>query len=384
MEAKRRTTARNAAAAKPRDCDIKAKVSGTVAMDDFDIAQQAFREYYDANISRWRDAEKSLQAQILGVLSDQPAFATPHVVSRIKSCEECISKFQRKYLAPLADAKARYAIQDHIVDLIGLRIICLYETDIVEIARLLEAEFDVLAISDKAREVEITADTFRYKGLHLDMALSERRRALPAYSQLASMRFEVQVRTAIQDAWSTLDHAIKYKKDVPHELSRRVNALAALFEIADREFLAIRNQISDFADDAPSTADAHSTDGLQKHFPRFQFDERRVRGFVEQLHSHSPTMTPTDLENAMTTAKASLLEYATHQWFGYRNTLNPLTLARHAAYLRDPAAYANLLSEAQRVRFDEWRESATRNGHRRVEPDSGVFDDGQEPDWFPE
>lgn len=218
-------------------------------MNAFDLAQQAFREYYDANISVWRDAERSLRAQILGVLADQPTFATPHVVSRIKAREECISKFQRKYLAPLAEAKARYAIKDYIGDIVGIRIICLYETDIVEIARLLEAEFDVLAVTDKAREVEVTPDTFRYKGLHLDMALRERWRALPAYSRFASMRFEVQVRTAIQDAWSTLDHAIKYKKDVPHEISRRINALAALFEIADREFLAIRNQISDLAGD---------------------------------------------------------------------------------------------------------------------------------------
>lgn len=230
-------------------------------MNDFDRAKREFRDYYDANIAMLRDAEKSLRTQILSALADQPSFATPHVVSRIKAREECISKFQRKYLPRLAQAGTRYEIKSYIGDLIGVRVICLYAPDIMEIARLLEEEFDVLDFTDKTREVEVTADTFRYKGLHLDMALSARRRSLPAYARFASVRFEVQVRTAIQDAWSTLDQAIKYKKQVPHELSRRINALAALFEIADREFLAIRDQILDLAAGASPGIDQPNADG---------------------------------------------------------------------------------------------------------------------------
>ncbi len=364
-------------------------------MNDFEIAKRTFCDYYDASISLWRDAEKSLRAQILGVLADQPAFATPHVVSRIKTREECISKFQRKYLASLGGTGARYAIKDHIDDLIGIRIICLYVTDIMEIARLLEGEFDVLAITDKAREVEVTADTFRYKGLHLDLALSGRRKALPAYSRFASVRFEVQIRTAVQDAWSTLDHAIKYKRDVPHEPRRRINALAAMFEIADREFLAIRNQVSELAQGASANPDALSDESrrpsafdflpiLQKHFPRFCFDDQRLRGFVEALQLHSPPMTPADLDAALAAEKPALLEYARHQWFGYRNSLSPLTLALHSLYLHDPAACENILSEAQRARFDEWRADQIPRGPEGAAPGSGSFGDERDPDWFPE
>ena len=363
-------------------------------MNDFDLAKREFCDYYDANIATFRDAEKSLRTQVLSVLSDQPSFATPHVVSRIKAREECIGKFRRKYLPQLANTTTCYAIKDHIVDLIGIRVICLYEPDIMEIARLLEDEFDVLAITDKSREVEVTADTFRYKGLHLDMALSERRKELPAYSRFASVRFEVQVRTAIQDAWSTLDHAIKYKKEVPHEFSRRINALAALFEIADHEFLALRNQIADFTHRGRSNADQPPDDGrrsvafdflpvLQKHFPRFRFDDQRLRAFVEDLQLHSPPVTPADLETALTTGKAALREYARHQWFGYRDSLNPLTLARCSIYLGGLAENGNILSESQRTRFDEWRED---EAHRRVDgvaSGSGIRVEGQDPDWFP-
>lgn len=356
-------------------------------MNDLDRAKRQFREYYDANIALWRDAEKSLRAQVLGVLADQPAFATPHVVSRVKAREECINKFQRKYLARLAAMGTPYAIADYIGDLIGIRVICLYEPDIKEIAHLLGEEFDLLDVTDKAREVEVTADTFRYKGLHLDMALSERRRSLPAYSRFASVRFEVQVRTAIQDAWSTLDHAIEYKKEVPLDLSRRINALAALFEVADHEFLAIRNEIANFAPGTASTNDQAAAGGhrstasefrpvLCKHFPHFRFDDRQLRGFVDELQFRGPPVSPADLAAALAGEAALLRDYARHQWSAYRESLNPLTLVRHALYLRDPTAHANALSDAQRAKLDEWRKGDARWRFDAAEIESGARREG--------
>ena len=76
---------------------------------------------------------------------------------------------------------------------------------------------------------------FGYKGHHLDLCINDQRATLPEYDQYRDLRFEVQVRSTIQDAWSVLDHKIKYKKSIPHSLRRQINALAALFEIADRE-----------------------------------------------------------------------------------------------------------------------------------------------------
>jgi len=364
-------------------------------MNHFDRAKREFREYYDSNIALLRDAERSLRAQIIGVLADQPAFATPHVVSRIKAREECLNKFQRKYLPRLAGAQVPYAIKDHIADLIGIRVICLYEPDIEAIVRLLQKEFDVLELTDKAREVAITADTFRYKGIHLDMALSARRKRLPAYAGFADLRFEVQVRTAIQDAWSTLDHAIKYKRQVPHELSRRINALAALFEIADSEFLAIRNQLADFTQSRTSRGDKLMVEGqtspghdfreiLRKHFPHRRLNARTLDKFVDELQSNGPPLTPDDLDSALAAEMTALREYARHQWLGYRNALNPFTLARYALYLRDPAIYWNIVTDAQRARFDEWRARATGRSSDTAATRSRHFTTGRDVDWPPD
>jgi len=52
------------------------------------------------------------------------------------------------------------------------------------------------------------------------------------------------MRTIIQDAWSILDHKIKYKKSIQQSLKRRINRLSALFEIADDEFFRINDEIA--------------------------------------------------------------------------------------------------------------------------------------------
>lgn len=95
----------------------------------------------------------------------------------------------------------------------------------------------LLEESDKTQQLE-EEGAFGYKGLHLDLKLLPNRQELPEYRRFRDLRFEVQLRTIVQDAWSALDHKIKYKKNIPHVLKRRINRLAAIFELADQEFLA--------------------------------------------------------------------------------------------------------------------------------------------------
>lgn len=60
------------------------------------------------------------------------------------------------------------------------------------------------------------------------------------------MHAEIQVRTIIQHAWSAISHFIQYKQEtaVPSHLQRRLYRIASLFELADEEFIGIRNQKS--------------------------------------------------------------------------------------------------------------------------------------------
>ena len=113
-----------------------------------------------------------------------------------------------------------------------------------EIRRGLNKFFREIEITDKSNQLEKTEDKFGYKSLHLQLVLKSRLKEIPEAAKFKNIKIELQIRTVIQDAWSILDHKIKYKKSIPQNLKRRINRLSALFEIADDEFLSIQKEIS--------------------------------------------------------------------------------------------------------------------------------------------
>lgn len=328
---------------------------------DFATEKEVFKEYYAANAAVFTDAAGSLRTLLALLLTDNDAFPTPQVLARVKDRDECIAKFARKYQTTCEEARTLYGIKDYLTDIVGLRVICLYETDIPLVRKILADNFEILDESDKTQAVEGQEGVFGYKGLHLDLKLLPNRRDLPEYQRFRDLRFEVQLRTTVQDAWSVLDHKIKYKKKIPHELKRRINRLAALFELADQEFLNIRDETRQLesrakAEPAPAPQtvplagsaapplDAFSFLGLaQRHFPTYAFQGHKIDGFVEELLETAPTLTVADLQVALTEAAETLEEYKNYQHERYFNRLNPYTTIRHALYVRDRDRYASLL-----------------------------------------
>ena len=118
--------------------------------------------------------------------------------------------------------------------------------DLVSIKSKLKKHFKVVETTDKTSLLEKTENQFGYKGLHLQLKLRKKRGVDKNIEDYSSIVFELQIRTVIQDAWSILDHKIKYKKSIPHNLKRRINRLSALFEIADEEFLSIKKERNNF------------------------------------------------------------------------------------------------------------------------------------------
>jgi ppGpp synthetase/RelA/SpoT-type nucleotidyltranferase len=339
---------------------------------DFAAEKEAFKDYYAANTTVLQDAAVSLRTLLALLLADNDGFPSPQVVARVKDRDECVAKFARKYQAQCEGEKVPYEIKDHITDIVGLRVICLYEADIVLVRAVLAENFEILEETDKSHAVEKEEGLFGYKGLHLDVKLLANRRDLPEYRRFRDLRFEVQIRTIVQDAWSVLDQKIKYKKSIPHELKRRVNRLAALFELADQEFLNIRNETLERESEAkarrvaltpaaatPATPapplDAFSFLSLaQKHFPTYPFQGHKIDGFVEELLEIEPSLTPAEIEADLVGAESTLRDYKSHQLERYFNRLNPYTTIRHALYLQDQARFAPLLFDLQRRNFDTW------------------------------
>lgn len=175
-------------------------------------------------------------------------------------------------------------------------------------SEILQRQFKTIDVFDKISAVERTDGSFGYKGLHMDLALNDQMRKLQKYQQYADYPFEVQIRSLVQDAWSVLDHKIKYKKSIPNDLKRRINLLSALFELADREFKEIRNATMELMqqatvapidetpdadrDDEDSSARAASEKTVNAFnflrvaghfFKDFDFEDYKVDDFVQEV-----------------------------------------------------------------------------------------------------
>src|SRR5690606_2583042 len=150
---------------------------------DFEHEKRVFTEYHETHFLALQEAGKALEMLLNELLLQLTAVPVSKVESRITSFNECIWKFELKYLSALEEAGTAYSMRDHIDDLIGLRIVCLYEDDIEKIGNFLGTEFDVLNVTDKISAIEMTEGSFGYKGLHFDLRLNESRSNEPKLQQ---------------------------------------------------------------------------------------------------------------------------------------------------------------------------------------------------------
>jgi putative GTP pyrophosphokinase len=363
---------------------------------DFESEKAAFRAFYDENSALMNGARASFLTLLQSLLAGGE-YGTAVATSRIKQREECIKKFSRKYQADLEKASIPYEIKAHVTDLIGLRLVCLYEDEIEPISALVCDQFEVIEITDKIAQIEGTENAFGYKGLHLDLRLNEARSVMPEYAPFAQFRFELQIRTIVQDSWSALDHKIKYKKIIPAGLKRRINTLAALFELADREFRQIRDatqaeiakaEAEDLTGDAsladngavPAVAELsqpNDVEGRQfaplnafrllkiaRHFfTGVLFDPEKVDGFTQEVVQHESGISRGKFNFYLRENITQVRRYRDHfLQSGSGERFNAYTEMRHCLYAGNPEAFASMLTNEARENFDAWR-------HGEVQPE---------------
>ncbi|MEQ1538415.1 MAG: hypothetical protein ABL928_05775 [Sphingorhabdus sp.] len=328
---------------------------------DFEIEKVAFRDFYNEQHSLIQEAENIFKNLISSLLIRAPLESSPKIQSRVKDREECISKFVLKYQSYLEDAKIPYEIKDHITDLIGIRVICLYEDEVKIIGDILREHFKILEMTDKSAEIEDTDGEFGYKGLHLDLKINSVRISLPEYAQISEFRAEIQIRTIVQDGWSTLDHKIKYKKSIPKKLKRRISALAAQFEQIDREFVSLRDESKVMENTASQSIIGTSSvktpltafefpNVLRKHKLDYVFSPHAIDGFVAEILDRKPNYTAKDLDLALGTWISSIEIYKNFCAF----EMNPYTVVRHVLCISDKEAFGLMLFDRQRANFDAW------------------------------
>ena len=185
---------------------------------------QQFRELRPTLEQLAKDAYDQLQH----ALHEQGIYVTG-VEYRVKTEKSLAGKLELK--------GAKYKSIDDITDLVGLRVITFYTDEVDKVATIAKRLFDIdwKESVDKRKLHEL--DAFGYNSLHYICRL-----------KTGGPRFELQMRTALQHVWSTIEHDTGYKGDVkiPREYKRQFSRLAGMMELIDDEFSRLRVVLTDY------------------------------------------------------------------------------------------------------------------------------------------
>ena len=155
------------------------------------------------------------------------------ISSRVKKPESIAQKLVKKGLPFTVEA-----IMANLSDVAGVRIICEFIDDIYTIAAMLAMQDDLKLI--KIKDYIKYPKPNGYRSYHMIVEI-------PVFFSKGKtpMRVEIQIRTIAMDFWASLDHQLRYKKDIPNVdmISARLKKCADVISATDLEMQSIKNSI---------------------------------------------------------------------------------------------------------------------------------------------
>ena len=159
------------------------------------------------------------------------------IKSRVKKPISIVEKLQRRNLPVTLES-----MMNNLDDVAGIRVICSFVDDIYAVANMLVSQDDitVIAIKDYIKNPKPNG----YRSYHLIIEI-------PVFfsEEKKNLRVEVQIRTIAMDFWASLDHQMKYKKDLDDsgEISEELKECAEIIAQTDLKMQSIRQKIENRA-----------------------------------------------------------------------------------------------------------------------------------------
>lgn len=155
------------------------------------------------------------------------------IKSRLKSPASIYEKLERKGYPITVES-----IREHLTDVAGLRVICSFPDDIYRLAELFTRQDDILLVREK--DYIRNPKPNGYRSLHHIVSVPIFLSGGKKY-----MKVEVQFRTIAMDFWASVEHKLKYKRNVDNaeEIVGQLRACADSIEMLDHQMQKIRDRI---------------------------------------------------------------------------------------------------------------------------------------------
>ena len=132
------------------------------------------------------------------------------------------------------------SIEENIHDIAGIRVICSFPEDIYLLSHCLLQQDDIKLI--EVKDYIKNPKGNGYRSYHMIIEI-------PVFfsDKTMNMRVEIQIRTIAQDFWASLEHELRYKKDIEwsKEIGEELRDCAEVINKTDRKMMAIRNHIDE-------------------------------------------------------------------------------------------------------------------------------------------
>lgn len=228
---------------------------------------------------------------------DEKGFFIMSMAHRVKKWESLEGKVRKH--------SGEYKSMYDLTDLCAARIICYFLDTVDDIAKALEEIF-IIDYKKSVNKAElIKATEFGYISLHYICALKPEdianvRGDVTGDGKSAggsnaddgfdyeAFEFEVQIKTVLQHTWAEIEHDLGYKSEfgVPRPIRRDFSRIAGLLEIADNQFMQLRDNSEKYCADIRRRIDNNEADDIpidRVSLSEYMFRNKDIKEFFRQI-----------------------------------------------------------------------------------------------------
>lgn len=161
------------------------------------------------------------------------------IKTRLKSLSSMMEKLECRNI-PVSFS----AIEDNLNDIAGVRVVCSFVEDVYALADSLLKQDDIELIEKK--DYIAGPKSNGYRSLHLIVAI-------PIFlaHEKRVMKVEIQLRTIAMDFWASLEHQLRYKRDVEFtdNMANELYECAELSAVLDSRMNNLRKNLQNYPAD---------------------------------------------------------------------------------------------------------------------------------------